>query len=163
MAVIKYLIVDILLKNAFKYPPLWLIKTIFWMLQPKNKKPFYSIFHLLCSISPPPSSLKYWYFCMKAIKICMLAWYMSYLCCLQAANEEGKTDWSMKKQYLCQAHNILQEIQESLQKREREVTELLQSERRFNKAMKPQMTVLIFLKSLIKMVRIKFLLRWKSI
>ncbi|RMC17949.1 hypothetical protein DUI87_04823 [Hirundo rustica rustica] len=70
----------------------------------------------------------------------------------QAANEEGKTDWSVEKLCLQQAQNILQEIQESLQKQEREVTELLQSERRFNKAMKPQMTVLIFLKSLIKMV-----------
>ncbi|XP_063278181.1 uncharacterized protein LOC134563811 [Prinia subflava] len=70
----------------------------------------------------------------------------------QADNKEGKTDWSVEKQYLWQAHNILHEIQESLQKREREITELLQSKRRFNKAMKPQMTVLIFLKSLIKMV-----------
>ncbi|XP_063036854.1 uncharacterized protein LOC134432263 [Melospiza melodia melodia] len=70
----------------------------------------------------------------------------------QAADEERKTDWSVEKQYLWQAHTILQEIQESLQKREREVTELLQSERRFNKAMKPQVTVLILLKSLIKMV-----------
>ncbi|CAN8220503.1 unnamed protein product [Coccothraustes coccothraustes] len=70
----------------------------------------------------------------------------------QAAYEERKTDWSVEKQYLWQAHTILQEIQKSLQKREREVTELLQSERRFNKAMKPQVTVLIFLKSLIKMV-----------
>ncbi|KAL2294843.1 hypothetical protein Nmel_008597, partial [Mimus melanotis] len=70
----------------------------------------------------------------------------------QVANEEEKTNWSMEKQHLSQAHSILQEIQESLQKREREVTELLQSERRFHKAMKPQMTVLMFLKSLIKMV-----------
>ncbi|KAF2985908.1 hypothetical protein EK904_011028 [Melospiza melodia maxima] len=74
----------------------------------------------------------------------------------KAADEERKTDWSVEKQYLWQAHTILQEIQESLQKREREVTELLQSERRFNKAMKPQVTVLILLKSLIKMVRIWF-------
>lgn len=79
-----------------------------------------------------------------------------YLCCLQVANEEEKTGWSVEKQYLWQAHSILQEIQESLQKRDREITELLQSERRFNKAMKPQMTVLLFLKSLIKMVRIHF-------
>lgn len=85
--------------------------------------------------------------------------YKSYLCCLQIANEEQKTVWSVEKRYLWQAHTILQEIQESLQKREREVTELLESERRFNKAMKPQVTVLIFLKSLIKMVRIKFLQR----
>ncbi|XP_037980886.1 uncharacterized protein LOC119695812 isoform X2 [Motacilla alba alba] len=69
-----------------------------------------------------------------------------------AANEERKTDWSVEKQYLWQAHAILQEIKESIQKREREVTELLQSEKKFNKAMKPQVTVLIFLKSLIKMV-----------
>ncbi|XP_039575162.1 uncharacterized protein LOC120507032 [Passer montanus] len=70
----------------------------------------------------------------------------------QAVNEEEKTDWSVEKQHLWQALTILQEIEESLQKREREVTELLQSERRFYKAMKPQVTVLIFLKSLIKMV-----------
>ncbi|XP_072778236.1 uncharacterized protein [Taeniopygia guttata] len=70
----------------------------------------------------------------------------------QIANEEQKTVWSVEKRYLWQAHTILQEIQESLHKREREVTELLESERRFNKAMKPQVTVLIFLKSLIKMV-----------
>ncbi|KAF4803585.1 hypothetical protein TURU_014769 [Turdus rufiventris] len=70
----------------------------------------------------------------------------------KVANEEEKTGWSVEKQYLWQAHSILQEIQESLQKRDREITELLQSERRFNKAMKPQMTVLLFLKSLIKMV-----------
>ncbi|XP_030093200.2 uncharacterized protein LOC115485123 [Serinus canaria] len=70
----------------------------------------------------------------------------------QAANEERKTDRSVEKQYLWQAHTILQEIKESLQKREREVTELLQCERKFNKAMKPQVTVLTFLKSLIKMV-----------
>nr|XP_005489686.1 uncharacterized protein LOC102072953 [Zonotrichia albicollis] len=70
----------------------------------------------------------------------------------KAADEERKIDWSVEKEYLWQTHTILQEIQESLQKREREVTELLQSERRFNKAMKPQVTVLILLKSLIKMV-----------
>lgn len=87
--------------------------------------------------------------------------YKSYLCCLQVANKKEKTEWSMEKGYLWQAHIILQEMQESVKKREREVTELLQSERRFNKAMKPQMTVLIFLKSLIKMVRILFLQREK--
>ncbi|XP_048148903.1 synaptonemal complex protein 1-like isoform X1 [Corvus hawaiiensis] len=70
----------------------------------------------------------------------------------QVVNEEEKTEWSMENGYLWQARIILQEMQESLKKREREVTELLQSERRFNKAMKPQMTGLIFLKSLIKMV-----------
>lgn len=96
---------------------------------------------------------------MKAIKFEILVYnlvYKSYLLCLQGANEERKTDWSVEKQYLWQARTILQEIQESLQKREREVTDLLQSERRFNKAMKPQVAVLIFLKSLIKMVRIQF-------
>ncbi|TRZ25702.1 hypothetical protein HGM15179_001421 [Zosterops borbonicus] len=71
---------------------------------------------------------------------------------LKTEQVKGKTDSSVEKQYLLQAHNILHEIQESLQKREREVTEILQSERRFNKSMKPQMTVLTFLKSLIKMV-----------
>ncbi|XP_027755256.1 uncharacterized protein LOC114065489 [Empidonax traillii] len=70
----------------------------------------------------------------------------------QITNEEQKTEWSIEKGYLWQGHTILQKIQESLQKREKEVTELLQSERRFNKAMKPQMTMLAFLKSLVKKV-----------
>ncbi|XP_069631813.1 centrosomal protein of 55 kDa-like [Haliaeetus albicilla] len=70
----------------------------------------------------------------------------------QAANEEENLEWSMEKAYLWQAHIMLQKIQESLQKREREVTELLQSERRYNKAMKPQITGLIFLKTLVKKV-----------
>ncbi|XP_074936012.1 uncharacterized protein LOC142050778 [Phalacrocorax aristotelis] len=69
----------------------------------------------------------------------------------QVANEEEKPEWSMEKGYLWQAHTILQKIQESLQKREREVTELLQSGR-YNKAMKPQMAVLIFLETLVKKV-----------
>ncbi|KAJ7408118.1 hypothetical protein BTVI_60750 [Pitangus sulphuratus] len=70
----------------------------------------------------------------------------------EITNEEEKTEWSMEKGYLWQGHTILQTIQESLQKRQKEVTELLQSERRFNKAMKPQMTMLVFLKSLVKKV-----------
>ncbi|KAM6226605.1 uncharacterized protein M6G45_016965 isoform 1-T1 [Spheniscus humboldti] len=70
----------------------------------------------------------------------------------QVANEEEKPEWSMEKGYLWQAHTMLQKIQESLQKREREVTELLQSERRYNKATKPQIAVLIFLKTLVKKV-----------
>ncbi|KAM6187519.1 uncharacterized protein WM294_016675 [Sarcoramphus papa] len=70
----------------------------------------------------------------------------------QIANEEEKPEWSVEKGYLWQAHTMLQKIQESLQKREREVTELLQSERRCNKAMNPQITVLIFLKTLVKKV-----------
>ncbi|XP_074876919.1 uncharacterized protein LOC142027133 [Buteo buteo] len=70
----------------------------------------------------------------------------------QAANEEKNLEWSMEKAYLWQAHIMLQKIQESLQKREREVTELLQSERQYNKAMKPQITGLIFLKNLVKKV-----------
>ncbi|XP_056181669.1 uncharacterized protein LOC130143084 [Falco biarmicus] len=69
----------------------------------------------------------------------------------QLANEE-KAECSIKKGNLWQAHNMLQKIQESLQKREREVTELLQSERSCNKAMKPQITVLMFLKTLVKKV-----------
>ncbi|CAM9157876.1 unnamed protein product [Bubo scandiacus] len=70
----------------------------------------------------------------------------------QVTNEEEKPEWSMEKGYLWQAHTLLQKIQESLQKREREVTELLQSERRYNKTMKPQITVLMFLKTLVKKV-----------
>lgn len=65
----------------------------------------------------------------------------------------------MEKAYLWQAHIMLQKIQESLQKREREVTELLQSERQYNKAMKPQITGLIFLKNLVKKVRTQLLQR----
>ncbi|KAM6035131.1 uncharacterized protein LJ206_000682 [Theristicus caerulescens] len=70
----------------------------------------------------------------------------------QVGNEEEKPEWSMEKGYLWQAHTILQKIQESVQKREREVTELLQSERRSNKAMEPQIAVLILLKTLVKKV-----------
>lgn len=58
----------------------------------------------------------------------------------------------MEKGYLWQAYTMLEKIQESLQKREREIAELLQSERRCNKAMKPQITVLLFLKTLVKKV-----------
>ncbi|KAM9509917.1 uncharacterized protein ACIB01_001394 [Guaruba guarouba] len=70
----------------------------------------------------------------------------------QVANEEEKPEWSMEKGYLWQAYSMLEKIQESLWKREREITELLQSERRYNKAMKPQITVLLFLKTLVKKV-----------
>ncbi|XP_074788810.1 uncharacterized protein LOC141973791 [Athene noctua] len=70
----------------------------------------------------------------------------------QVTNEEEKPEWSMEKGYLLQAQALLQKIQESLQKREREVTELLQSERRCNKTMKPQITLLMFLKTLVKKV-----------
>ncbi|XP_061326733.1 synaptonemal complex protein 1-like [Pezoporus flaviventris] len=70
----------------------------------------------------------------------------------QVANEEEKPEWSMEKGYLWQAYTMLEKIQESLWKREREITELLQSERRYNKAMKPQITVLLFLKTLVKKV-----------
>ncbi|XP_065518084.1 uncharacterized protein LOC136004976 [Lathamus discolor] len=70
----------------------------------------------------------------------------------QVANEEEKPEWATEKGYLWQAYNILEKIQESLWKREREITELLQSERRYNKAMKPQITVLLFLKTLVKKV-----------
>ncbi|XP_057281788.1 synaptonemal complex protein 1-like [Pezoporus wallicus] len=70
----------------------------------------------------------------------------------QVANEEEKPEWSMEKGYLWQAYTMLEKIQESLWKRETEITELLQSERRYNKAMKPQITVLLFLKTLVKKV-----------
>ncbi|OPJ82296.1 putative DNA double-strand break repair Rad50 ATPase-like [Patagioenas fasciata monilis] len=70
----------------------------------------------------------------------------------KVSNEEGEPEWSMEKGYLWQAHTMLEKIQESIQKREREVTELLQSERRYNRAMKPQITVLIFLKTLVNKV-----------
>lgn len=79
----------------------------------------------------------------------------SYLCCPQVANEEEKPEWWMEKGYLWQAYTMLEKIQESLWKREREITELLQSERRYNKAMKPQITVLLFLSTLVKKVRIQ--------
>lgn len=81
----------------------------------------------------------------------------SNLCCPQVANEEEKPEWSMEKGYLWQAYTMLEKIQESLWKREREITELLQSERRYNKAMKPQITVLLFLKTLVKEVRIQLM------
>jgi len=77
----------------------------------------------------------------------------------QVANEEEKPEWSIEKGYLWQVHTMLQKIQESLQKREKEVTELLQSERRYNREMKPQITVLIFLKTLVKEVRTPLLER----
>ncbi|XP_053909987.1 uncharacterized protein LOC128850374 [Cuculus canorus] len=70
----------------------------------------------------------------------------------QVANEEEEPEWSMEKGYFWQACTILQMIQLSLQKREREVTEILWSERRYNKAMKPQIAVLEFMKTLIKKV-----------
>ncbi|PKK28551.1 hypothetical protein A306_00000186 [Columba livia] len=70
----------------------------------------------------------------------------------QVSNEEEEPELSMEKGYLWQAHTMLQKIQESIQKREREVTELLRSERRHNRAMKPQITVLIFLKTLVNKV-----------
>ncbi|KAJ7427588.1 hypothetical protein WISP_05716 [Willisornis vidua] len=70
----------------------------------------------------------------------------------KTANEEEKTEWSVGKGYLFHGQIILQKIQESLQKRQKEVTELLQCERRFNKTLKPQMTTLVFLKSLVKKV-----------
>ncbi|XP_071587177.1 uncharacterized protein [Heliangelus exortis] len=70
----------------------------------------------------------------------------------EVTHKEEKPAWSMETGHLCQAHIMLQKVQESLQKREREVTELLRSQRKYNKAMKPQTTVLIFLKTLVKMV-----------
>ncbi|XP_052556665.1 uncharacterized protein LOC128089373 [Tympanuchus pallidicinctus] len=69
----------------------------------------------------------------------------------QGANEE-KSENSVEMGPLWQAHIILQKIQESLRKREREVTELLESERRYNNAVKPEITVLVFLKNLAKKV-----------
>ncbi|XP_065601535.1 uncharacterized protein LOC136054275 [Cyrtonyx montezumae] len=69
----------------------------------------------------------------------------------QVANEE-KSESSMKMGPLWQAHTMLQKIQESLHEQEREVTELLESERRYKKAVKPQITVLLFLKNLAKKV-----------
>ncbi|XP_064357035.1 centrosome-associated protein CEP250-like [Dromaius novaehollandiae] len=68
----------------------------------------------------------------------------------QVADEEVKPECLLDKGHLWQAQAMLQKIQESLDKREKEVTELLQSERRYNKAMKPQITVLIFLKTLVQ-------------
>lgn len=59
----------------------------------------------------------------------------------------------MEKGYLWRAHTMLKKIQESLQKQEREVTELLQTERRHNKATKSQITVFSFVKTLVKKVR----------
>lgn len=59
----------------------------------------------------------------------------------------------METEPLWQAHIMLQKIQESLQKQEREVSETLESERRYYKAMKPQIKMLIFLKNLAKKVR----------
>ncbi|XP_025953542.2 uncharacterized protein LOC112981831 isoform X2 [Dromaius novaehollandiae] len=70
----------------------------------------------------------------------------------QVADEEVKPECLLDKGHLWQAQAMLQKIQESLDKREKEVTELLQSERRYNKAMKPQITVLIFLKTLVQRV-----------
>ncbi|XP_040511949.1 uncharacterized protein LOC101750148 [Gallus gallus] len=69
----------------------------------------------------------------------------------QVANKE-MSESSVEMGPLCQAHTILQKIQESLWKQERDVTELLESERRYNRAMKPQITVLVFLKNLAKKV-----------
>lgn len=89
--------------------------------------------------------------------------YKSYFCCpSQVSNKEDEPERSMETGYLWQAHIMLQKIQESIQKREREVTELLQSERRYNQAMKPQITVLIFLKTLVNTVRTQLLQRRKA-
>lgn len=59
----------------------------------------------------------------------------------------------METEPLWQAHTMLQKIQESIQKQEREVSETLEGERRYYKAMKPQIKMLIFLKNLAKKVR----------
>ncbi|XP_032061788.1 uncharacterized protein LOC116500708 [Aythya fuligula] len=69
----------------------------------------------------------------------------------QAADEE-KPECLMETEPLWQAHIMLQKIQESLQKQGREVSETLESERRYYKAMKPQIKMLIFLKNLAKKV-----------
>lgn len=69
----------------------------------------------------------------------------------QVANEE-KSENSVEMGPLWQAHIMLQKIQESLRKREKAVIDLLESERQYNKAMKPQITVLVFLKNLAKKV-----------
>ncbi|XP_021236527.1 uncharacterized protein LOC110389853 isoform X2 [Numida meleagris] len=69
----------------------------------------------------------------------------------QVANEE-KSDSSVEMGPLCQAQTMLHKIQKSLQKQEREVSELLESERRYNKATNPQITVLVFLKNLAEKV-----------
>ncbi|XP_071887555.1 uncharacterized protein [Anas platyrhynchos] len=69
----------------------------------------------------------------------------------QAADEE-KPECLMETEPLWQAHTMLQKIQESIQKQEREVSETLEGERRYYKAMKPQIKMLIFLKNLAKKV-----------
>ncbi|XP_066844741.1 trichoplein keratin filament-binding protein-like isoform X2 [Anser cygnoides] len=68
----------------------------------------------------------------------------------QAANEE-KPECLMETEPLWQAHVMLQKIQESLQKQDREISETLESER-YYKTMKPQIKVLMFLKNLAKKV-----------
>ncbi|XP_068783521.1 probable DNA double-strand break repair Rad50 ATPase isoform X2 [Struthio camelus] len=70
----------------------------------------------------------------------------------QVADKEMKPEWLVEKGYLWEARVMLQKIQESLDKREKEVAELLQSARRYSKALKPQITMQIFLKTLVQRV-----------